>query len=254
MINQEETEPLSGRDQILAIKPEINVLDLETEEKYYKPLVTYTVNFVVQKFGKYLQPQVLENVRGLEDRIIVTNKGEFDKIRARLEDLDPNARKFDMYAFTLLPEGVLFFVYPEGALEKLFSPEDLSKMLSAWGKNKEQELREYSTFLLLADAIIHETLHQFHNPTLPYYFVEYAIPFYEKGVTEKLGLSDLISPLVKPDACLRAGVYKHLMRNLGEEVIHKIFFGDHKDIDPKTSYLALSSIRNMAEQYYPGLL
>ncbi len=244
METSDQLGPLN-KDRINALKQETSIVSPETENTYYKPVVRSTVDFMMNNFGHFMREDIREKTKGLEDRLIITNPSGMNKI---LQEALKGGRTrgykgvAEPSAFTFLREGVMVLCSTEDQWEKIYTEEERQALVQSAGRN-EDEVRRYFGMLTLSAATIHETLHQFHDPRLPYNFAEFGITFYQGRIISQLGLPDLQSS--KTVYMLR-GLYAHLIERFGDD-IHKVFFNLDSDITPDNKILIGEAMKKVTD-------
>lgn len=251
MESSEQLTPL-GKDQIDTLKQETSIVSPETENMYYKPVAKATVDFMVNNFGHLMRSDIRERAYGLEDRLIITDSEGFKKIRQEAlkgdRKVGSEGQSVESDAFTLLPEGFMVLLSTKDQWEKVFTGDERKALIQSAGRN-EGEVKNYFGTITMASAIIHETLHQFHDPRLPYNFAEFGITFYEGKIIPQLGLPDLTKS--RKAVYLFRSLYAHLIEKFGDDV-HKLFF-NIDSLTPENKILIGGAMKKVTDDIFGNL-
>ncbi len=202
----------------------------ETQVKEYVKVVKESVE---RQYGKYFGPQTLEQVKGIEDRVITFgDKESFTEYARGSLFSQPNRDLSHLVGLhTRKANGDLSVVQPvEGYPTRTgVQKEPVAESWKGTNKNAQQDdqLTEFK------DTLVHEIVHGYQDDRLPSYFMECAVPYYVDKVLHDVPDSAL--RFYKQDK--RIERYDNLIKKYGESV-HRLFFGSNIDSNLREKILA----------------
>ena len=101
-----------------------------------------------------------------------------------------------------------------------------------------------AVWISLVDFIVHEIVYQYQNHSLPEAFLEYAVRYYQRQISQKLGIGYIIEDITEE----RISFYKQLISRY-EDDVHRLFFNGN--IDERKKFAILQKFNHEAEKLFP---
>jgi hypothetical protein len=167
-------------------------------------------------WGKFIPENTKERVKGIEDRIVVLERGAFE------------CMKSDWAGFEECLPSVLGSCFVLGKIVAMSDRESFwNQMYSSFAKQtmtdqlgSAERAKEFLSRLAMREAIIHEIPHQYQDCSQPEGFLECGARYYQRMIMNKLRWG--YGRSVSDDA--KVNFYERLIQQDGE-VVHQKFFG-----------------------------
>lgn len=172
-------------------------------------------------YGLYIPPYRQEELSGVSDRILVTNKTAF---RRFMVGWPRHSQGSDATIGTVYREGSIIHLLNTrriwGMMPKNFR-EEFSQRLS----NFPDTARDIFANTLLVNNLAHEMAHVYQHPILPRVFAECGARYYSRAISQDLDALYMYLDLDEE----RIAFYEDLIERYGEVRVHKVFFGSEAD-------------------------
>jgi len=219
-----------------SLKVEASTLTPE-ESQELKLLSASIKDEVMQRYGRFLSESTRERLKGIEERIIVTDRDSFEQfsqawqpgpVRRGKEPIPP-----PWITATYIPKGQLIVLKDPKESWDLIGAEEQEELIRHYGD--ERAARKAAERMVLIDNVVHEVIHQCEDTELPTSFLELGTIYYQQPIMRKPGEAVMVPKGEEK----RVAFYSHLVPKYGDAV-HKLFFGTL--IDPIQRAAILSEL------------
>lgn len=211
------------RDDADSLRLEISTLS-PIDQSRLKILTERIFSIFVDKFGIYSRPDILEEVRGIEDRVYIVNNEDFQNMYNNWDQVKRWKKG---------TKRIIGAAFREGNLVLMKDPRNIWGMLSRRSQTNltrafenEQEAQSQLVKTMWVNTIAHELTHNLQYIILPYTFYECGARYYAREIANELNCVNFTDSLEDE----RINFYHSLISKYGD-IVHRLFFGSHTKIE-----------------------
>ncbi len=180
-------------------------------------------------YQTYIPSHRIEELSGIADRILVTNKTMFHRF---MSAWSKHARSSDATIGTVYREGSIIHLVNTRRVWNMM-PESFQQEFSQQISDQPSAAQDIFAEMLLVNNLAHEMAHVYQYPILPRAFTECGARYYSRAISQDLGMPYLYVDLDEE----RIAFYETLINRFGEGV-HGVFFGSETNYKRASTILA----------------
>ena len=240
MINSEFT---ANRDMVDSLKLDASILTPK-QDNQVKIVAKESSNELITLYGRFISNKTIKEVQGIEDRILVSDTDAFSEMYTSWNTIiiTPTLPEKVTKGTYFVQGRIIAIDNPDRLWDTIF-PEEVQKSLIKQIGN-EEETKQLAAWICLVDFRTHEVTHQYQNHNLPETFLECAVRYYQRQVSEKLRIGHIIEDISEE----RISFYEKLIGQYGNDM-HRLFFSG--DIDERKKIAILKDFNQEAERLFP---
>jgi hypothetical protein len=184
-------------------------------------------HYLLQEVGPYISEDKWQKTAGLEDQIIVLDEERFDAFYSEWTQDGKQNTAFAQGA-TFPDLGGIAVKNPSHAWNDL--PDEYKVDISLFAGDRERGRTAFCEIDMLA-TVLHETVHNFHDKTLPALIAELGVCYFEEKLSVHLFPTERGFMRAAGDI-----PYKNALDHFGDDV-HRVFFGQEVQSEQKAAII-----------------
>lgn len=231
----------ADKEMVDSLKLDASILTPK-QERQVKIVARQVASEFTSMYSQFIPPDTLEKTKGIEDRILITKNDAFGIMYTDWdsEHLVPSPFNKALLGLCFTKGGIMALDDPRNLWNKF--PKNVQEELSQeYGSEAKAKQRIMSGCLV--DSITHEMVHQFQDNYLPDYFLECAVRYYQRQISDRLRMGHPIEDLTEE----RISFYKQMTKEFGDNM-HHLFFGGNDSLARNT---ILARFNQEKERLFP---